>query len=72
MTMGSDDAASFSFGPLADSGHLQPQDDALCYAWPKYGRGCAAIFRNPGGTAEQENEYLWISGVDRIQFSIAR
>jgi TolB-like protein/class 3 adenylate cyclase/thioredoxin-like negative regulator of GroEL len=72
MTMSSDDAASFSFGPLADSGRLQPQDDALCIAWPKYGRGCAAIFRNPGGTAEQENEYLWISGVDRIQFSIAR
>ncbi|HET6220570.1 MAG TPA: tetratricopeptide repeat protein, partial [Dongiaceae bacterium] len=72
MTMASDDAASFSFGPLADTGRLQPQDDALCFAWPKYGRGCAAIFRNPGGTPEQENEFVWISGVDRIQFSIAR
>ena len=34
------------------------------------GRGCGAVFRNPGGTPEQRNEYLSIRPWNSFEFSV--
>ncbi len=47
-------------------------DNAICIAWEAFGLECAAIFRNPKGTAAEENEFLWINEGNPWSFSIAR
>jgi adenylate cyclase len=36
------------------------------------GRGCAAMFRNPGGTREKRNEYLFIRPWNSFEFSVVK
>jgi adenylate cyclase len=48
------------------------EDRAICVAWEAFGPECAAIFRNPTGTAAERNEFLWISDGNPWSFSIAR
>ena len=33
---------------------------------------CAAIFRNPGGTPEKQNEYVWVIPNNHLEFSRVR
>ena len=33
---------------------------------------CAAIFRNPGGTSEKQNEYVWVIPNNHLEFSRVR
>ena len=47
-------------------------DRAICIAWESFGPECAAIFRNPAGTAAEENEFLWINDGNPWSFSIAK
>ena len=35
-------------------------------------RSCSAIFRNPGGTAAQKNEYLLFNQWSRFEFSVVK
>ena len=41
----------------------------MCFNFPDEYRGCAAIFRNPGGTFENRNEYLMVRHWVRFEFS---
>ena len=47
-------------------------DRAICISWESFGPECAAIFRNPAGTAAEENEFLWINDDNPWSFSIAK
>ena len=46
------------------------QGDLRCMG--SFGPECAAIFRNPTGTAAEENEFLWINDGNPWSFSIAK
>jgi adenylate cyclase len=39
-------------------------------SWSQHGRGCSAVFRNPGGTRENRNEYLSIRPWNSFEFSV--
>jgi class 3 adenylate cyclase/TolB-like protein len=45
------------------------EGDTLCYDFPDTFRQCGAFLRNPGGTFEQRNEYLFVSPRNRFEFS---
>jgi tetratricopeptide (TPR) repeat protein len=44
------------------------EGDVLC-RWTTNPRLCQVIFRNPEGTSEKRNEYLWLSPFDELDFS---
>jgi hypothetical protein len=48
------------------------EGDMLCNQWQTLGRGiknCAPVFRNPEGTPDGLDEYLWITDLKFITFS---
>ena len=44
----------------------------LCVAYPKYLTDCGAIYRNPTGSFEHKNEYLFILRGGRLEFSVVK
>lgn len=48
------------------------QGNFLCNAYPKDLTACGAVFRNPTGTLERENEYRSIYRSNHIEFSIVK
>ncbi len=46
------------------------QTGFLCVAYPKYLTDCGAIFRNPTGSFEDNNEYLFILRGGSFEFSV--
>jgi len=46
------------------------EGDSMCFSFPKEGRTCAVIFRNPKGTRERANEYLFFQPWNRFEFSV--
>jgi adenylate cyclase len=46
------------------------EGDFFCSWSPNGGRGCAAVFRNPGGTREKRNEYLSFFPWGSFEFSV--
>jgi TolB-like protein/class 3 adenylate cyclase len=46
------------------------EGDFFCNWSLNVGRGCGAMFRNPGGTREQRNEYLFIRPWNSFEFSV--
>jgi adenylate cyclase len=46
------------------------EGDFFCSWAPNGGRGCGVVFRNPGGTREQRNEYLYIRPWNSFEFSV--
>ena len=47
-------------------------DDVICTFHVIRGRACAAIFRDPAGTPQAMNEYLWIIPFYHFEFSIVQ
>jgi adenylate cyclase len=48
------------------------ENDMLCDQWNDlYGdlKECCRVYRNPEGTPEKKNEYLWVAGYDIYPFS---
>jgi adenylate cyclase len=65
-----DGTADVTVGTLAFKFITTVEGDFFC-SWNSYGgRGCAAVFRNPGGTRENRNEYLQIRPWNSFEFSV--
>jgi hypothetical protein len=47
------------------------EGDFFC-GWSQNGRGCNAVFRNPGGTLENRNEYLFFRPWNSFEFSVVK
>jgi tetratricopeptide (TPR) repeat protein len=44
--------------------------EQLCFKWGDYtGADCVTLFRNPGGTKEKENEFIWYDRNGALTFS---
>ncbi|ULJ73005.1 adenylate/guanylate cyclase domain-containing protein [Rhizobium gallicum] len=67
-----DGTTHVSVGEWSDTGRSQIEGDMLCFIYPSRERTCAAIFRNPGGTLAQNNEYLFVTQWDRFVFSVVK
>ena len=65
-----DGSITVTIGSRTRTGKTWVQGNFLCNAYPKTLTGCGAVFRNPSGTREQENEYLSIYRLNRIEFSV--
>ena len=48
------------------------KDSTNCFWWDKFVVECVAVFRNPKGTASEENEFLWINQGNPWSFSIVK
>ena len=49
------------------------EGDFFCrYVVEETSRGCSYVFRNPGGTFEKKNEYLFISPWNSFEFSVVK
>jgi TolB-like protein/class 3 adenylate cyclase/Tfp pilus assembly protein PilF len=58
----SGDGVAVMFGDWGSgSGTARLDGDQLCFDWETT-MHCGKVFRNPGGTREKENEYIWTSG----------
>jgi tetratricopeptide (TPR) repeat protein len=44
----------------------------ICYRWTDWGPSCSAVFRNPGGTPERQDEYILVDGCCEYRFSIVK
>ena len=47
-------------------------DDLICHYWTDWGPSCGAIFRNPGGTSERQDEFVWVFLTGPLYFSIVK
>jgi len=55
-----------------DTGTALIDGDILCHQWKSNGdlKNCCCIYRNPGGTPEDMNEYLMVSYTGITSFSL--
>jgi len=56
--------------PMAYPFFTTVEGDFFCGWALNVGRGCGAVFRNPGGTPEKKNEYLFIRPWNSFEFSV--
>lgn len=59
-------------GDWRETGRSWIEGDALCLDFPSQFRRCAAVLKNPGGTFEKRNEYLFVHPWARFEFSITK
>ena len=72
-TTSADGVANVSIGSwFRDAGISHVEDDALCTWFSTAGYGCAVIFRNPAGTFEQKNQYIWVTPELQLEFSVVK
>jgi adenylate cyclase len=67
-----DGTAEVTVGTLTQTLATTVEGDFFCSWSPHGGRGCSAVFRNPGGTREQRNEYLFIRPWNSFEFSVVK
>ncbi|ATU94649.1 adenylate/guanylate cyclase domain-containing protein [Phyllobacterium zundukense] len=67
-----DGSITMTVGSRTTTGRTWVQGNFLCNAYPKNLTTCGAVFRNPSGTREQENEYLSIYRISRNEFSVVK
>ena len=63
---------SVTIGSRSRHGASWTQAGVLCAAYPKYLTDCGAVFRNPAGSFEHNNEYLSIFRGARYEFSVVK
>jgi adenylate cyclase len=44
----------------------------ICYSNEEWGGNCGAIFRNPGGKPERQDEYVWVFACCELYFSVIK
>jgi adenylate cyclase len=44
----------------------------ICYTYEEWGGTCGAIFRNPGGKPERQDEYVWVFACCELYFSVIK
>ncbi len=66
-----DGVARVSVGSsMSLAGVSRMEGDLLCSFWDTDVEvTCAAIFSNPGGTPERQNEYVFVTPGNRLEFS---
>ena len=57
-------------GLWSDTGVSRIVGHRLCNAWTKYRPSCAVIYRNPGGTPGERNDYLLVQRSGAFPFSV--
>lgn len=57
-------------GAKSFEGVSRIEGDVLCTSNRTGPRACRAVFRNPAGTFEAKNEYLYFQDADRFEFSV--
>ncbi len=67
-----DGSITVTFGSRTRTGKTWVQGNFLCSAFPKSLTSCGAVFRNPSGTREQENEYRSIYRTNSVEFSVVK
>jgi adenylate cyclase len=67
-----DGSTTVTIGSRIRQGMSWTQAGALCIAYPENLTSCGVIFRNPAGTREQSNEYQFIFGPTRYEFSVVK
>ena len=67
-----DGTVTVTIGTRTRTGKTWVQGNFLCSAYPKILTGCGAVFRNPSGTRERENEYRSIYHSNSIEFSVVK
>lgn len=68
-----DGAAKVTFGSSINIGTSRLEGDFLCTAWDAdLGLTCAAIFRNPDGSHEMQNEYILLNTEEGFEFSVVK
>jgi hypothetical protein len=70
--MSADGSISVTIGTWSSTGTSWAQGNVICNAYPKNLTVCGAVFRNPLGTFEQKNEYLFIYRENRFEFSVVK
>ena len=65
-----DGSINVTVGARTRIGRTWVQGNFLCNAYPKDLTSCGAVFRNPSGTREQENEYRSIYRSGGFEFSV--
>ena len=68
----SDGSTKAQIGGQPRQGLSWMQAGALCVAYPKRLTSCGIIFRNPGGSREQNNEYRFIFHDSQYVFSVVK
>ena len=54
-----------------DRGSYRFEGDKHCIKWGKLGElGCGYMFRNPKGTSEERNEFIWVTEGAIYPFSL--
>ena len=67
-----DGTADMTVGTEASRLVTTVEGDFFCSWSQPNGRGCGAMFRNPGGTLEKRNEYLSFRPWDSFEFSVVK
>lgn len=72
-TIAEDGSATSTGGSGPDTAKLlYLGGNIICQWWTDWGPGCAAVFRNPLGTAERQDEYILVDGWGEYRFSIIK
>ena len=64
--------AEVSFGGWSNGGTVTIEDDSYCIYFRALWRNCCFVYRNPGGTAANKNEFIQVSRASRMEFSIVK
>jgi len=64
-------SASGDFGSHAAT-LLSLSGNLICYSWIEGGPSCSAVFRNPGGTADRQDEYVLVEACCEYRFSMVK
>jgi len=67
-----DGAATFSGdwdSIIPGQGVVKFEGNDLCYNWTGGRKFCGTMFRNPGGTSANQNEFIWFTGNGTFTFS---
>lgn len=67
-----DGTTHITVGDWSDTGKSTIEGNLLCIFYPSEARFCAVIFRNPGGTFAQKNEYHLDTHFSRFEFSVVK
>jgi adenylate cyclase len=66
------DGALTASGDVGTATVISLGEDLICYSWTDWGPSCTAVFRNPGGSADRQDEYLWVEAWSEFRFSVVK
>lgn len=70
LSADADGKVTKTVGPDTFEGHIWIQGDSLCSAYPQLLASCGYVFRNPGGSATDQNEYRYDTRFNDYEFSV--